>query len=147
MDFIDCQFVDCNLSLVTLNGTLFQEASFRDCKMLGLKFENCNKFGLSVYFRNCTLNNSSFYRAKMKKTVFIDCNLQHVDFSEADLFDSSFENSDLEQAVFDNSNLEKVDFRGAKNFIIDPEKNRMKQAKFLRPDLMGLLLKYNMQIE
>jgi uncharacterized protein YjbI with pentapeptide repeats len=36
----------------------------------------------------------------------------------------------LAQAVFDQATLEKADFRTAYIYSIDPEKNRIKEAKF-----------------
>ena len=70
LTFIACRFVGCNLSLATLTKTSFQDAKFKECKMLGLHFENCNQFGLSFSFENCSLNHSSFYKTKIRKTVF-----------------------------------------------------------------------------
>lgn len=64
---IECDFISCNLSLIKLNKTSFRDARFNGCKMLGLHFENCNEFGLSFIFENCSLDHSSFYRTKIKK--------------------------------------------------------------------------------
>lgn len=49
-------------------------------------------------------------------------------------------------AVFENTNLEKADFTTSYNYDIDPEKNRMKKAKFLQNGLHGLLLKYDLVV-
>lgn len=65
--WIGCTFTGCNLSLATLGKTVFQNVQFRDCKMLGLRFEACNPFGLSFGFENCSLDHSSFYGLKLKK--------------------------------------------------------------------------------
>jgi len=45
------------------------------------------------------------------------------------------------------SNLEGADFRGAKNFLIDPESNRLKKSKFSHSNLSGLLTKYQLEID
>jgi hypothetical protein len=42
--------------------------------------------------------------------------------------------------------LENSDFRTAHNFIVDPDKNKIKKAKFSVSGLPGLLLKYGLQI-
>ena len=115
--------------------------------MLGLKFESCNEFALSFSFENCILNFSTFYKTKIKKTQFKNCQLQEVDFTETDLSGARFENCDLLRAFFSSTNLESANFRTAFNYVIDPESNRMKKAKFSLLGLSGLLEKYKLDIE
>jgi fluoroquinolone resistance protein len=115
--------------------------------MLGLHFMNCNPFLFTVDFDNCSLNVSSFYKMRLKKLRFKNSSLYDVDFTEADLTDAVFDNCDLAMATFDNTILEKADFLSAYNFSIDPEKNRMKKAKFPASGLAGLLDKYQLVIE
>jgi fluoroquinolone resistance protein len=67
---------------------------------------------------------------RLKKLRFKNSSLYDVDFTEADLTDAVFDNCDLAMATFDNTILEKTDFLSSYNFSIDPEKNRMKKAKF-----------------
>jgi uncharacterized protein YjbI with pentapeptide repeats len=78
---------------------------------------------------------------------FVNCTLHEVDFTEADLTASLFENCDLQRTLFANTNLEKADFRTAFNYSIDPELNRIKKARFSMPGVLGLLSKYNIDIE
>jgi uncharacterized protein YjbI with pentapeptide repeats len=70
-----------------------------------------------------------------------------VDFTEADLSEARFTQSDLSGTIFLHTNLEQCDFRTALNYHLDPEKNRMKKAKFSPEGLSGLLLKYDLEIE
>ena len=145
--FIDCEFDNCNLSAANINGTSFQETTFINCKLMGLRFEDCNQFLLTVTFTNCLLNLSTFYKLKIKNTSFSNCSMQEVDFTEADLTSAQFNNCNLLHAVFDNSVLEKADLRTASNFSIDPERNKLKKAKFAMSSLSGLLHKYDLVIE
>lgn len=145
--FTDCRFIACNLSLAKLSKTTFRNVNFRDSKMLGLRFDTCNPFGLSVSFEGCQLNHASFYKTKIKDTVFKHCQLQEADFAEADLSNSLFDNCQLLQAIFDHTTLEKADFRTSYNYSIDPETNRIKKAKFSLPGVAGLLDKYDIEIE
>lgn len=145
--FIDCTFISCNLSLSKLNQTVFQDVLFKDCKMLGLRFDSCSDFGLSFSFENCQLNHSSFYKLNLKNTLFIDTQLQEIDFSEVDLSNAVFKNCNLLLSVFDRTTLDKADFRSAVNYSIDPEKNRIKKAKFSLQGVAGLLNKYDIIIE
>ena len=115
--------------------------------MLGLRFDTCDSFGLSLKFEGCFLNHSSFYELKLKNMLFKDSQLQEVDFVSCDLSTTVFDNCDLALAAFNETNLEKVDFRTSYNYSFDPEKNRIKKAKFNISGLSGLLKKYDLEIE
>ncbi|MBA3662905.1 MAG: pentapeptide repeat-containing protein [Bacteroidetes bacterium] len=147
VQFLECLFLGCNLSNASLNKTAFKETNFKDCKLLGLHFHNCNEFLLSVNFDNCQLNLSSFFRLKIKKTKFRNCSLQEADFTETDLSGAVFENCDLSRTVFDGTNLEKADLRTSYNYMIDPELNKIKRAKFSLQGIPGLLFKYDIEVE
>ena len=145
--FIDCEFIDCNWSLALLHGTVLRDVKFKDCKMLGLQFENCNDFGLSFSFENCQLNHSTFFQMNIKKTIFRNCQLREIDFSETNLSNVIFDNCDLAQSIFVNSVLDKADFRTAYSYSIDPESNRLKKTRFSSVGISGLLDKYDIVIE
>jgi uncharacterized protein YjbI with pentapeptide repeats len=115
--------------------------------MLGLRFDTCNEFGLSFSFDSCQLNHSSFYKTKIKKTIFKNSQLQEVDFAACGLTSAVFENCDLSGAVFENTDIEKADFRTSYNYSIDPEINRITKARFSILGVSGLLEKYNIIIE
>ena len=135
------------MSMVNLMQASFKEVTFKTCKLLGLHFEHCHTFLMSFSFEGCNLKLASFYGLTLKNTSFKSCNLQEADFGEADFTGSKFMDCDLGQAVFENTNLEKVDLRTAFNFIIDPDNNRIKKAKFSNNSLAGLLTKYDIEIE
>ena len=145
--FTACEFIDCNLSNANIAHTTFNEVVFSHCKMLGLKFEDCNDFLLDFSFDNCRLNLSSFYGLTLKSQNFKNCKLIEVDFTGANLSGTCFENCDLDRAIFSQVNLEKTDFTSALNFSIDPEQNRLKNARFTKEGLAGLLTKYQLKIE
>jgi uncharacterized protein YjbI with pentapeptide repeats len=73
--------------------------------------------------------------------------MEEVDFTEADIKGSVFDNCKLNMAVFDGTNLEKADLSTAADFSIDPERNKVKQAKFSLYGLAGLLHKYHIEVE
>ncbi len=145
--FVECLFTNCDLSLARLYETALRDVSFKQCKMLGLQIDSCNKFGLSFSFEGCRLDNSSFYKTKIRQTVFRNCQLHEADFTEADLGAAVFDRCDLSLAVFDHCMLEKADFRGSYNFSIDPETNRLAKARFSVDGLPGLLHKYQLRID
>lgn len=96
---------------------------------------------------DCQLQHTSVDQLKLKNTSFSHCNLQETDFTKTDLRCAKFEHCDLALAQFDHSNLEKADFRTAFNFTIESERNRLKKAQFSLEGLVGLLRKYEVEVE
>lgn len=145
--FSECTFTGCNLSMATLKRTVFREVKFEDCKMLGLRFDNCDQFIFSISTERCILNYSVFYQTKLKKTIFRNNSMVETDFSQCDLTNATFDNCELAGATFDNTILEKADFRTSFNYSIDPDKNKIKKARFSRSGIVGLLDKYDIEID
>lgn len=146
-NFTECEFIDCNLSNANIAHTIFNDVAFSHCKMMGLKFETLNDFLLSFRFNDCALNFSSFYQMQLKNMQFVECKLIETDFAETDLTKALFDNCDLKNTVFENSILQEADFRTVYNLSLDPEKNRIKKAKFSKEGALGLLTKYGIDIE
>ncbi len=144
--FVDCNFEHCDMSMAKLTNTTLRDVKFANCKMLGLRFDTCNEFGLSATFENCNLSHSSFYGTKLRKTAFVNLKLHEVDFAGCDLGGSVFTNCDFAGASFDNAILEKTDFRTSFNYSIDPERNKIKKARFSVAGIAGLLDKYDIEI-
>jgi uncharacterized protein YjbI with pentapeptide repeats len=132
--------------MAKLGKTVFRDIEFKECKLLGLNFEECSQLLFSVVFENCILNLSSFYKVILKKTRFSNCSIKEVDFTESDLTGSLFANCDFTKAKFDRTILQKVDLRTSYNYSIDPERNRIKKAKFSMAEVIGLLDKYDIEI-
>ncbi len=144
--FSSCTFLNCDFSLSKWNKTALRNILFSDCKMIGSNFENLNAFGLKLEFVSSLLDQSVFYQLDIPATIFRNCRLLEVDFSEANLSGSDFEDSDLSGAIFENTQLEKADFSSARYFYIDPERNKIKGAKFSVQGLSGLLGKYGIDV-
>ncbi len=146
-NFINCIFNACNLGNATLNKTSLIDVAFNGCKMVGLHFDTCNDFLFTPRFGHCILDYSSFHKRNLKKTVFSHCSMLEVDFEEADLSGLVLEYCNMAGALFSNTNLEKTDLGTAYNYSIDPEKNRLKKARFSMNGIAGLLEKYDIVIE
>jgi uncharacterized protein YjbI with pentapeptide repeats len=147
VNFSECQFTGCNLSMAKTTKTVLRDVKFKDCKILGLSFDNCNEYMFSLYFENSILNLCSFYKREIKKAIFKKCSLQEVDFTESDLSNSVFDDCDLSRAIFKNTILEKANFITSFNYSIDPEINSVKKAKFSKEGIIGLLDKYDIVVE
>lgn len=144
--FFDCRFKSCDFSMAALEKSAWRNCFFEECKMLGLRFDQCNPLGFSVSFDHCQLDHSLFTKLKMRKTIFRNSRLHNVDFSACDLCESDFSGSDLLSALFYQSNLEKAIFVDTNNLQIDPEVNRLRKARFSAESLPGLLGKYQIDI-
>jgi uncharacterized protein YjbI with pentapeptide repeats len=83
----------------------------------------------------------------LKKMKWTNSSLHELDFNEADLSSAIFEGCDLQRSIFTGTNLEKADLRTSFNYSIDPERNRLKKAKFSLPGVIGLLDKHDIQID
>jgi len=145
--FAECKFSGCNISMAKLTKVTLNDVVFNSCKLLGLHFEDCNKMPFIISFENCTLNFSSFYKQKLKKIVFKNSEIREADFTDADLSAAIFDHCDLTKTKFENTILEKADFRTSFNYSINPELNKIKKAKFSMPGIIGLLDKYDIEIE
>jgi len=144
--FIDCVFEDCNLSLANMSGTGLQHIRFKHCKLSGLNFSRSLDFLMEMHFDNCILDNAIFFKKKNKKAIFKDCSMIETDLTEADLSDCKFDNCNMQRTFFDQTILKNADLSTSYNFIIDPDHNDIKNAKFSVHGLAGLLVKYDIKV-
>ena len=147
IQFLECEFIDCNFSNTNVKNTAFKDVQFINCKLLGVKFHECDGFLLQLQCSDCQLQLASFYRLKIPKTRFKNCNLQEVDFTEANISSAVFDHCDLKNTIFNQTNLEKTNFVTAYNYVIHPEENRLKGAKFSKEGVIGLLSGFGVVIE
>lgn len=145
--FIDCVFNNCNLSNTPVTDTVFRDVKFNNCKMIGVPFYTTKTNSFIVAFDNCILDYSSFHKLKLKAFQLKNCSLQSTDFSEADMSHTVFENCNLQDAVFENTLLLKSDFTSAYNYQINPNTNKIKNAKFGLSGLPGLLSFFKIEVE
>jgi uncharacterized protein YjbI with pentapeptide repeats len=132
--------------MTSLFSTGLKNVSFKNCKLLGIAFNECDDFLFQVYFDECTLDYAIFSNKKMPKTKFINSSLQEVTFIGTNLTSSVFDNCNLSGAIFNDTQLASVNFKTAYNFKIDPEFNPMRKAQFSTEGIVGLLEKYDIKI-
>ena len=145
--FIECIFTGCNMGRTKLSKVSFRDTIFKDSKMIGLHFGDCNEFMLSMEFDHCILDYSSFDKLKLQQIKFMNCHMHESGFSETDLSGAFFSNCDLQGTKFEQCILEKADFSAAYNYSIDPESNRIRKARFSLNGIGGLLDKYEIVLE
>ncbi|WBO84151.1 pentapeptide repeat-containing protein [Hymenobacter yonginensis] len=145
--FSDCLFENCNLAGANISQTALQNVAFEGCKLLGLPFHACRDMLFGVHFDRCQLDYASFLGRALPATRFVGCSLQEADFSQANLTAAVFDDCQLTRAIFRQSILVGTDFRTAHGVELDPEQNEVRQARFSRHSLPGLLTKYALVIE
>lgn len=145
--FIDCVFEDCDLSNLKLTQTSFRQVQFNGCKMMGLRFDECNPSLLSFNFKECNLSHSVFVGLKLKGIQILHSIAEGVDFTDSDLTSAVLNHSNFLDARFIQTNLEKADFRHAINYGIDPTQNKIRKAQFSPDGLHGLLTVFGIVIK
>jgi len=145
-EFIDCTFLNCDLSMATIEHAVFTRAKFIGCKMIGLDFSRCSKYVFSVSFSESILDFCFFHKNKMKKTMFKKCTMKEMTLIECELNESKFEDCDLDRTAFEKCNLEKCDLSTAYNYSIIPSENKIRNAKFSYPEIIGLLRHHNISV-
>jgi fluoroquinolone resistance protein len=68
--FIGCIFENCDLSLANINKVVLRDVQFKDCKMVGLKFDTTDSFSISITIDHCILTNSIFSATNLEKADF-----------------------------------------------------------------------------
>jgi uncharacterized protein YjbI with pentapeptide repeats len=145
--FVDCLFERCNLASASLAGTSLQNVAFDGCKLSGLQFTACRDMLFGVHFDQCQLSYTSFYGRKMPYTRFSGCQLTEADFGGADLTEAVFQDCNLAGTTFERTQLGGADFTTATGFLIDPEMNQLRKARFSLAGLPGLLSRHELVIE
>jgi uncharacterized protein YjbI with pentapeptide repeats len=114
---------------------------------MGMNFSRTKDFGFAAHFKSCNLSYVSFDKKKLYKSSFSSSNLHGVNFTQADLSKCTLHNCQLLEAVFMHTDLSGVDFTSNIHFLIDPNLNKIKKAKFSSQSLSGLLYLYDIIIE
>lgn len=97
-------------------------------------------------FNDSILSGCNFFGLKLHESNFEECRLHDVDFRNAELQKSIMTGCDLSNSLFMQTNLEHVDFTGSHSFDIDVRQNRLLKAKFSRFEALGLLTSLDIQL-
>ena len=144
--FIDCTFTRCNFNEAKINYVGLRNAFFDGCNFTGVNFAMVDALLLGIEFKSCRLDYAKFYTLKIKGTVFTDCSLIAADFMSADLTGALFDGCDLHKAVFLDTIAIRADFTTSYNYAMDPERNKLRRARFSKEGLKGLLEKHEIVV-
>ncbi len=144
--FVDCIFTNCNFKATAINYVSLRGVQFNGCDFTAVNFAMTDQVIYEFHFKDCLLDYAKFYALKLRKMQFINCSLIAVDFMGSDLSEALFDNCNMRHAVFIDTIAHKADFSTSYDFVIDPEKNKLKRAIFSTEGLKGLLTKYDLVI-
>ena len=82
----------------------------------------------------------------MKSVNFSGSKIKECYFTNTCLAGAHFNGTELSGTTFHNCDLRKADFSSATQYSIDPCANKMKQAKFSLPEVVGLLHGFDISI-
>lgn len=145
--FIDSNFFDCNFQDTKINYVSLRGVFFTKCNFTSVNFAMTDQVIYEFNFTDCLLDYAQFYALKLKKMQFINCSMVAVDFMASDLTEVVFDNCNLRRAVFIDTIANKANFSTSYDYIIDPEKNKLKKAQFSIEGLKGLLMKYDIVVK
>lgn len=143
--FIDCIFNECDLSLLKIKGSVFNDITIKNSKAIGIDWSLLS-IHFPVKFHNSNISMSSFFRLDLKNCEIISCKAHDVDFGETNLEKVSFKDTDLLNAIFGNTNLKNTDLSKARNYMINPEQNRLNNTKVSLPEAESFLKFLNIKI-
>ena len=144
--FIDCNFFDCNFQDTKINYVSLRGVFFNRCNFTNVNFAMTDQVIFEFHFIDCLLDYAKFYALKLKKMQFINCSMIAIDFMSSDITEVLFDNCNLRRAVFIDTIANKADFSTSYDYVIDPEKNKIKKAIFSVDGLKGLLEKYDIVV-
>ena len=141
--FINCTFTSCQLSLVKLPSTRLFGLSFVDCKLVGIDWTAASwavyHKDFEISFRQCILNDSSFFGLTLQALVLEECKVQDVDFREGDFARSRMTNCDFSYSLFKQTDLRSVNFSESINYSINVLDNQLQSAQFSKFEALCLL--------
>lgn len=144
--FENCNFIKCDFSNAQLNRTNFIDIEFKNCKLIGLDW-TVTRPPLKINFESCKLNHSSFVGRDLRGTKWIDCELNDIDFAEANMSSLVFHSCDFLRSKFVRTNLMCADFSESVNYNLNPVDNKIQGAVFSAPEVLNLLESFNIIIK
>ncbi len=143
--FLECHFEYCDLSLVKVKGSLFNDVQFLESKVIGVNW-SATTAPFEINFDRCDISMSSFYTLDLRRAMITGSKAHDVDFVRTNLEKASFKGTDLAGSSFGDTNLKGADLSQASNYMIDPNKNSLKQTKVSLPEAGSFLHYFDLKI-
>lgn len=141
--FIECTFTRCNLSLAQVSQSQFTDVIFNECKLVGVDWTRAAwpklVFSVALQFKQCILNDSSFFGLNLDEISMEECKAHDVDFRDGRFRRAIFTGTDFTHSLFAKTDLSGADFTDASDYDIDIFNNNISKAKFSRYEAIRLL--------
>ena len=141
--FIECAFSECNLSVIKIPQSQFTDVTFEQCKLIGVDWTRALwsqlRLAASLEFKNCVMNDSSFFDLGLDEIKLAECKAHDVDFRNGSFSLANFTYTDFTGSLFGKTDLSGSDFTEAVNYDIDIFDNKIDKAKFTRYEAVRLL--------
>lgn len=142
-NFINCSFTRCQLSLINLSYTRLFNVSFLECKLVGVDWTRATwsdyHRDFEISFRQCILNDSSFFGLTLQGLVLDECKVHDVDFREGDFSKAIMTYCDFTHSLFMRTNLQAADLTEATQYSINVLENQLQGAKLSKFEAVYLL--------
>ncbi len=142
-NFINCSFSRCQLSLISVLYTRLFAVGFLECKLVGIDWTRATWSAyhkdFEISFRQCILNDSSFFGLTLQGLVLDECRVHDVDFREGDFSQAVMTYSDFTHSLFMRTNLQSANFTEATQYSINVLENKLQGAKFSKFEAVYLL--------
>ena len=141
--FIESTFTRCNLSLAQVSRSQFTDVIFNECKLVGVDWTRASwpklVFSIALQFKQCILNDSSFFGLNLDEITIDACKAHDVDFREGRFRRAILIGTDFTHSLFAKTDLSGADFTDASHYDIDIFNNNISKAKFSRDEAIRLL--------
>ena len=141
--FIECSFSDCNLSVIKIAQSQFTDVNFERCKLIGVDWTRATwselRVSATLAFKDCVLNDSSFFDLNLDEIKLVECKAHEVDFRNGSFCQAKFSYTDFTASLFGKTDLSGADFTEAVNYDISIFDNKVDKAKFTRYEAVRLL--------
>ncbi len=144
--FDDCEFVQCNLSLLQNVRSVLTGVTFTDCKLLGVDWSNPGGF-FSASYEGCIMENNAFTDMNLKRFRFASCILTSSSFYNCRLQHAVFDDCDLSETQFYRTDLSHADFRTSRNYFMNVETNKLNKTRYSLPEAVSLLANLDIVVE
>ena len=111
------KFNDAELSGLEMDNSKIRDCSFENCTIQALNLENSTL--KNVKFIKCKIKNMKAIKSNFKNTIFIDCQLTGSDFSFSRMLSCTLKSCDLETVNFNQADLRSANLLGSINIDVD----------------------------
>lgn len=126
-EFIDCKFIDCDLSNNEFHNSTFMRCEFINTRLTGSHFIEC--FVSHVLIDKSHCNYIDFADSKLEFCDFKDSLFQEANFFENEVKNLTFNKLKLEKATFYQSSLKGVDLSTSDIYSLKTDLKSIKGAE------------------